>query len=486
MTARPDPRRWYALALLCTAAFMVILDASSVVIAVPSIAAHLHFGDGSVQWVLTAYVVTFGGLLLFGGRAGDLLGRRRTFMVSVGLFASSSLLCGLAWSAGTLVAFRAVQGVAAAVMTPTALSLVLTTFTEVAERNRAIGVWSAVSGIGATAGSLVGGPLTDGPGWQWIFFINVPVGALLLALTPVLLRESRGGGRRQGFDAAGATTVTAALMALIYAVSEAPRHGWAGGRTLAALAASALLVAVFAVIESRSATPLVPLGALRSAALVGGSLICLLCGMCAFGQGFTLTEYTQQVLGWSAARYGLMTVILPVMAVIGSMASQHLVTRWNPRIVAAPSMALMGAGALCWLALPAHGSAAALYPGLLFFGAGLGAGGVAGSIAAVAGMPAEQSGLVSGLTNAAFQIGGALGVAVLSSVAVSRTDRVAAAGQHDRLAALTAGSHAAFAGAIVFALVGIAVSALLLRRRRPAPEPSGVTSSSLLRPVNSS
>lgn len=479
MTAQPDPRRWYALALLCTAAFMVILDASSVVIAVPSIAAHLHFGAGSVQWVLTAYVVTFGGLLLFGGRAGDLLGRRRTFMVSVGLFAGSSLLCGLAWSAGTLVAFRAVQGVAAAVMTPTALSLVLTTFTEVAERNKAIGVWSAVSGIGATAGSLIGGPLTDGPGWQWIFFLNVPVGAVLLVLTPVLLRESRA-GRRQGFDAAGATTITAALMALIYAVSEAPRHGWAGRQTLAALAVSAVLVAVFAVIESRSATPLVPLGTLRSAAVVGGSLICLVSGMCAFGQGFTLTEYTQRVLGWSAARYGLMTVILPVMAVIGSMASQHLVTRWNPRVVALPSMALMGVGALCWLALPAHGSAAALYPGLFLFGAGLGAGGVAGSIAAVAGMPADQSGLVSGLTNAAFQIGGALGVAVVSSVAVSRTDHVAAAGEHDPLAALTAGSHAAFVGAMVFALVGIVVSALLLGRRRyPAPASNSATSSSL-------
>src|SRR3954451_10602736 len=248
-----DPRRWKALALLCAAFFMVILDSSIVVVALPSIDADLGFSTGDLQWVLSAYLVSFGGLLLLGGRAADLLGRRRVFMVGSGLFALASLACGLAGSVDALIAARVVQGVAAAIMTPTALSIVTTTFEEGPERNKALGIWAAIGGVGATAAWLVGGPITDGLGWEWIFFVNVPVALAVVALSPVLLRESRAREHGRRFDLPGAVTITAALVALVYAVVEAPKAGWASGQTLGLLAASAVLIALFVAIEARSA-----------------------------------------------------------------------------------------------------------------------------------------------------------------------------------------------------------------------------------------
>ena len=461
-----NTRRWSALALLCTAAFMVILDASIVLVAVPSIERDLAFAPGGVQWVMTAYVVAFGGLLLFGGRVADLLGRWRMFMLGVGLFAVASLLCGLAWSGGVLIAARAIQGVSAAIMTPTAFSILLAIFDEGPERNKAIGAWGAIAGAGGTAGALVGGPLTDGLGWQWIFFLNFPIGAGLLALSPVLLPESRDPGHARAFDPAGAVTITAALALLVYAVSEAPGHGWSSAPTVAPLSAAALLIALFVRIESRIATPLVPLAIFRSRTLVGGNLVTLTAGMAAYGQGFVLTQYTQQVLGWSAVRFGVLTAVMPILAVAGSVVGQHAVTKVGFGRVAATSMALMGVGCVLLTGLSVHGTFLDdILPGLLVFGPGLGAGTVAASIAAVAGVAEHESGLASGLSNMSFQVGGALGIAVLSTVAVSRTGDVLG-GHGAHLAALTAGFRSAFGVAVAFALVGLLVALVLLGVRR--------------------
>jgi EmrB/QacA subfamily drug resistance transporter len=460
-----DAHRWKALALLCTAFFMVILDSAIVVVALPSIDAELGFSTADLQWVLSAYLLSFGGLLLLGGRAADLLGRRRVFMAGTAVFALASLGCGLAGSDAALIAARVVQGMAAAVMTPTALSIVTTTFPEGAERNKALGVWAAVGGVGATAAWLVGGPITDGLGWEWIFFINVPVAVAVVALSPVLLRESRGGESARSFDVAGAVTITAALVALVYAVVEAPEVGWGDRQTLGLFAISAALIALFVAIEARSAAPLAPLRVFRSRALVGGNLVLFALGMLAFGMPFMLTQYAQQVLGWSPVEFGLASVIMPVMAAAGSAAGQAIATRGGIRSIVVAGMVGTALGCLLLTQVSVGGSYLAdVFPGLLVFGPALGAGYVAGSIASLAGVAPSEAGLASGLNNASFQIGGAVGVAILSTVAVSQADGA------DPLVALTNGYQAAFATAIAFAAVGLlAAIALLGRVRGPAP-----------------
>jgi EmrB/QacA subfamily drug resistance transporter len=459
--AEPDPRRWKALALLCTAFFMVILDSAIVVVALPSIDADLGFSTGDLQWVLSAYLLSFGGLLLLGGRAADLLGRRRVFMVGTGLFALASLACGLAGSDVALVAARVVQGVAAAVMTPTALSILTTTFEEGAERNKALGVWAAIGGIGATAAWIVGGPITDGLGWEWIFFINVPVALAVVALSPGLLQESRDQGRRRQFDVAGGVTITAALVALVYAVVEAPEAGWGDGQTLGLLGLSAALIALFAWIEARSAAPLAPLRMFRSRALVGGNLVLFSLGMLAFGMPFILTQYAQQVLEWSPVEFGLGSVVMPVMAAVGSATGQAIATRGGIRWIVVVSMLLTGTGCLLLTQVSVDGSYLAdVFFGLLVFGPGLGAGYVAGSIASLAGVAETEAGLASGLNNTSFQIGGAVGVAILSTIAVSEAEG------SGPLVALTNGYQAAFTTAIAFAAVGLLTAFLLLGRLR--------------------
>jgi EmrB/QacA subfamily drug resistance transporter len=287
---QPDPRRWYALALLCAAFFMVILDANIVAVAVPSIQADLDLSEQSLQWVLSAYLMTYGGLLLLGGRAADLLGRRRLFMVGVAFFTAASLLCGLAWSSGTLIGARAFQGVGAAIMTPTALSIVSATFPDGSERNKALGLWGMMGALGATAGYLVGGPLVDGPGWEWIFFINVPIGLAALALTPALLHESRATVAQRSYDPAGAVTITGALLLLVYALVDAPDVGWGDAQTLLLFAASAALLIAFVLIESRHPAPLVPLRVLKSRTFAGANGVMLLFGTVAFGMPFILNH----------------------------------------------------------------------------------------------------------------------------------------------------------------------------------------------------
>jgi EmrB/QacA subfamily drug resistance transporter len=465
---QPDPRRWKALALLCTAFFMVILDSAIVVVALPSIDADLAFAAGDLQWVLSAYLLSFGGLLLLGGRAADLLGRRRMFVAGSALFALASLAAGLAGSASALLVARAVQGVAAAIMTPTALSIVTTTFPEGAERNKALGIWGSTGAIGGTAAWLVGGPVTDGLGWQWIFFINVPVAGAVAVLAPVLVRESRAAAGRRRFDIAGAATITAALVAFVDAVVEAPAHGWGTTRTLGLLALAAVLVGVFAGIESRAAAPLAPLRVFRSRSLVGGNLVLFALGTMAFGVPFVLTQYAQEVLGWSAIHFGLASLVMPVSAIFGTFSAQAIALRGGVRRVAVVAMALTGLGSLILTRVSVGGTYLGdLFFALLLLGPGVGAGYVAGSIASLTGVAETEAGLASGLNNASFQIGGAVGVAILSTVAISG----AHGGTH--LAALTSGYRSAFAVAIAIAALG-AVAAALLLGARPKPEPEPV------------
>jgi EmrB/QacA subfamily drug resistance transporter len=457
----PDPRRWKALALLCVAYFMVILDSQIVILALPSIQRELGFAPGGAQWVMSAYLASFGGLLLLGGRSADLLGRRRMFMIGTAVFLVASLACGLAWTATTLIAARVVQGVSAAIMTPTALSILMNTFDEGAERNRALGLWSAVGGAGATAALLVGGPLTDLLGWPWIFFINVPVAAALLVLAPVLLTESRAPAGRRPFGASGTVMVTGAILAFIYGLVTAPERGWGHPLTLGALFGSGLLVLLFMLIESRSTAPIVPLRVFRSRMLVGGNLSMLLLGMTAFGTSLVVSLYAQRVLGLSAWMFGLGTAVLPVMAVLGSYAAQVLITRTGLRRVASTGMILLAVADLLLTRISVGGSYFAdVFPSLLIFGCGLGTCAVAASIAALAGVPEQQSGLASGLNTAAFQLGGALGVAIVSTVAVLAGDG------GDPLAALTRGYRAALAVSVSFPVFALVVAFVLLRPPR--------------------
>jgi EmrB/QacA subfamily drug resistance transporter len=470
MNTALDPNRWKALALLSIASFMVILDASIVGVALPSIQRDFGVAAADLQWVVSGYALSFGALLLLGGRAADLLGRRRIFMIGTALFALASLASGLAASAPVLIAGRVLQGISAALMSPSALSILVTAFAEGTERNKALGVWGAVGALGGTAGVLVGGPVTSELGWQWIFFINIPVAIALVALSPAVLHESRGALGRRTFDIAGAVTVTASLVLLVYAVVQAPQAGWASADTVSLIAASVALAGLFGAIESRSAAPLMPLRVLASRTLVGGNLVLAAVGMLAFGVNVILTLYAQQVLGYSPLEFGLASAVVPVMATVGSVLGQSAINRVGFRSVALGGLVLMALGSALLSQVSAHGSYLGdLFLGLLVFGPGLGAAYVAASIATVAGVDEADAGLASGLNNASFQVGGALGVAILSSIAIAQTEG------EEPLVALTAGFQSAFAAAIAFAAFGILAGVALFAKVRrmggavPAP-----------------
>jgi EmrB/QacA subfamily drug resistance transporter len=469
-TVTPNPRRWWALALLCGAFFMVILDSAIVIVALPSIEADLGFSEQGLQWVISAYALTFAGLLLLGGRAADLLGRRRVFMVGLLFFTLASLLCGLAWSPGALIGARAFQGVGAAIMTPTALSIVSTTF-EGAERNKALAIWGMMGAIGATAGWLIGGPLVDGPGWEWIFFINLPLGLAAFALCPLLLGESRATTARRSYDPAGALTVTGALVLLVYALVEGPDAGWGSPQTILLLAGVAALLATFAVIESRHPAPLVPLRMLRSRTLVGANGVMLMFGT-ANGIVFILTLYAQQVLGYSALEFGTSFVVVPVAAAVGMIVAQAAIQRFGFRPVAATGMALIGAGSLLLTGVSVGGSYFGdIFIGILVFGLGIGPAFATATIAALAGVAERESGVASGLSNTAFQIGIALGVATVTTVAVSRSENYLAANEGaNPLVVLTEGFQSAFMACGVLAAIGVALALLLLGRPRAVPQ----------------
>jgi len=475
--AGPDPRRWWALALLCGAFFMVLLDGTITIVALPSIGADFRFSEQGLQWVLSAYALTFGGLLLLGGRAADLLGRRRVFMAGVLFFTAASLMCGLAWSPTALLAARVVQGAGAAIMTPTALSIISTTFSEGSERNKALGIWGALGGIGATTAWLIGGPLVDGPGWRWIFLINVPVGLAALTLSPVFLRESRAALSRRSYDPAGALTITGALVLLVYAVVKAPQAGWGDVRTILPLTGSTLLLAAFALIESRHHAPLVPLRIFRSRTLAGADAVTVLIGTVAVGMPFVLTLYAQQVLGYSALKFGVGSVVLAVGATAGAIAGQAAVLKAGFRSVAMTGMALMGAGSVVLAQVSVRGGYFPdLFFGLLFCGLGIGLAFVTATVAALAGVAEHEAGLASGLSNTALQIGTALGVAIVTTVAISRSrDYLAANKGANPLVVLTEGYQSAFLACAVLAGIGLALALLLPARPRKAahrlPEP---------------
>src|SRR5213596_246115 len=326
-----DSRRWWVLAVVVAAQFMVILDVAIVNVALPSIKTDLHFSEQGLQWVITAYAIIFGGALLLGGRLADLLGRRRLFIAGMALFASSSLLCGLAWSEASLIAFRGVQGLGGALLAPAALSLLMTTFAEGRERNLALGIYGAASGSGAAAGVLLGGILTSYLSWSWIFFINVPVGIAAIALTPMLLRESRADLAHRHFDFPGAVSITAGLMLLVYATTRATSDGWGAPVTLALFAGAAALVLAFVAIELRSPSPLLPLRIFRSRTLTGANIAMAIVGGVAFSEFFLLTLYLQDVLHYSAVESGVAFLAFALAVVLVSNIAQLIVGRFGVR-----------------------------------------------------------------------------------------------------------------------------------------------------------
>jgi EmrB/QacA subfamily drug resistance transporter len=459
---------------------MVILDVAIVGVAAPSIEADLGFSQQGLQWIVSAYAIAFGGLLLLGGRAADLLGRRRVFMAGTALFAGSSLLAGFAWSAETLVVARVVQGLGAAVITPAALSIVTTIFGEGASRNKALGAWNAVGAVGGTTGLVLGGVLTDSAGWEWLFFVNVPVGAAVLAAAPALLPESRGTLAPRGLDVPGAVTVTASLVLIVYALVEAPDAGWGSAQTGLLLAGAAALLAAFGAIERRSRAPLFPLRLLRMRTLVGGNLLGVLAGSSIFSWFFVATLYLQQVLEYTPLEAGLAFLAGSLGGLAGSAAGQAIATKAGLRPVALAGAALLTAGLVLQLGLGVEaGYAADLLPAFALMGIGTGFGFVASAIAALTSVEERHAGLASGLVNTSQQVGGAIGVAIVTSVAVSRTQEALADGG-GAAAALTEGFQAAFAAAIAFPVLAALVAALLLpgtragvRGAEPAPAPAG-------------
>lgn len=461
--ARRDPRRWAALALLCMASFMMILDSQIVILALPAIQRGLGMAPGAAQWILTANAITFGGLLLLGGRMADLLGRRRVFMIGVAGFLCTSVVSGLAWNGEVLVGARALHGISSALMVPSALSILMNTFPEGRERNRAVAAWSAVGGIGATAGLLAGGGLTTALGWQWVFLVNVPVVLAVLLVTPFILRESRDHGRRRSFDLAGAATSTGALLILIYALVNAPAAGWGSVRTLGLLGVAAVLIALFFVIEARSAAPLVPLRLLRKRTVLTGNLLMALVAMVAWGEGVLISLHTQQVLGYTAFESGLASCVMPILAVLGAYLGQAVVTRRGFRIVAAAAALLLGLACLFLVRLPVDGRFLAdIFVPLVAFGIGLGAGNTTASIVALDDVDEPDSGLASGLNSAGFQVGGAFGVALVTTVAVA-----VSAGSAEP-ARLASGFHAGFLALVIVSAVTIAAAFVLPARGRVA------------------
>jgi EmrB/QacA subfamily drug resistance transporter len=459
-------RRWWVLCVLVLAQFMVVLDVAIVNVALPTIKNDLHFSEDGLQWVITAYAIVFGGVLLLGGRIADLLGRRRVFMAGMAIFTIFSLLDGLSWSSSSLIAFRGLQGLGAALLAPAALSILTTTFNEGRDRNVALGVWGAASGSGGAAGVLLGGALTSALSWSWIFFINVPVGILVLAISPLLLKESRADLDHRHFDMAGATSITGGLMLLVYALTHASQHGWATTETVGLLAASALLIVGFVAIEMRSPAPLLPLRIFRLRTLTASNINALLMGAAIFSQFFLLTLYMQQVLHYSALKTGVAYVALTLSIIGFSAVSQALVTRIGIRVVLSVGMALSATGLVLYAQLPVHGTYFSnLFPAFILSGIGLAFAFVPMSIGALTGVQPDDAGVASGLLNTNQQIGGAIGVAVATTIATTYTSHYLQG--HPGLgpldgAALTHGFQIAFYVLAALAALAAVVSAIMI------------------------
>ena len=458
-----ERRKWLALALLSVVQFMVVLDIAIVNVALPSIQVDLGFSQEDLQWVISAYALVFGGFLLLGGRAADLLGRRRIFIAGLVVFSVASLLAGLAWSEASLIGARALQGLGAAVITPAALSILSTTFTEGRERNIALGAWGAVGGFGAAAGVLMGGVLTSALSWSWIFFVNVPVGATALVLTPILLRESRDASVKS-FDALGAVLVTSGLSLVVYAITQAGQHGWLAGRTVSYFVVSAALLVGFIVWELRHSEPLMRIGILRIKTVSGANVAGFILGTATFSLFLMLTLYMQDVLGYSPMRTGVAYLAVAGTAIVTSAIAAQLVTRIGVKPALLIGMVSLTAGLLYFTQVSVHGSYLGdLLPGFLLVAVGLGFSFVPISIAALAGIEPKEAGLASGLINTTQQIGGALGIAALSTIATSRTTDALASGS-TKASALVTGFHGAFWAGVIIAGLGIVAALTLIRR----------------------
>jgi EmrB/QacA subfamily drug resistance transporter len=461
-----SPNKWLALALLAAAQFVVILDASIVNVALPSIGTDLAFAQDDLSWVVNAYVLAFGGFLLLGGRLADLLGRRRMFIIGLVLFAVASLAGGLASSSGQLIIARAVQGLGAALLSPAALSLVTVLFAEGSERNKAMGVWGAVAGSGGAVGVLLGGMLTEWAGWEWVLFVNVPIGIIAALLATRLLPESRNAGKRH-FDVAGAFTITAGISLLVYALVDAHSAGWTSLQTLGLGGVALALIGTFYVIERRTAAPLVPFpGIFRIRTITGINVSAVLIAAALFSMFFFISLYMQQVLGFSALEAGLAYLPLAGGIIVAAGGSAGLVTRFGFKPVLITGLLLTAAGLVWFSQVSADGSFVAdvLFPSLLA-ATGLGLAFVSMTVAAVSGVEPHEAGLASGLINTSQQVGGALGLAILATVANSRTDDVMAAAQGDPSVlptALTEGFQNAFIVGAGMALLAALLASVLI------------------------
>jgi EmrB/QacA subfamily drug resistance transporter len=450
--------------VLGVAYLMVVLDVAIVNVALPSIQKSLHFSTSSLEWVVSGYALTFGGFLLLGGRAGDLLGRRRVFMAGLLLFSVASLLCGLSVSPAMLIALRVAQGAAGAVLSPSVFSIVSVTFEEGSERNKALGLLGAIAGSGAAIGTLLGGVLTEFAGWEWIFFVNVPIGLAVLLVVPRVVRESRAPELARHFDVAGAVTVTGGLMLLVYGLTRAPTVGWGSVQTIASLIGFAVLIATAVFVEQRSRSPLVDLRIFRRRTLAGANVIGFILGTMLFGMFFLLSLYQQDVLGFSPLRTGVGNLAIALTIIAVSTVSQALVTRVGVKPVLTLGLVSLGGGLVFFTQISADGSYFAdVFPGFILAGVGIGCAFVPVSIAALTGVTAREAGLASGLITTSQQIGGALGLAILTTVSTTRTNSLLTSGVPGPTA-LTDGFRLAFWVAVGIDVIALCAVLVVLRR----------------------
>jgi EmrB/QacA subfamily drug resistance transporter len=476
--ARPEarvPSRVNAnavLAVVAVAQFMVILDASIVNVALPTIKRDVGFSEQSLSWILNAYTLIFGGFLLLGGRLADRLGRRRLFMAGIALFSVASLVCGLSQSSGELLVARGLQGLGGALVSPAALSIILTTFAEGRERNRALSVWGAIAGAGGAVGLLLGGVLVEVLSWRWVFFVNVPIGAAVLALAPRIVPASRSESARTGYDVEGAVAITLGTMALVFTLIKADSWGWTSGRTIAGFVVAAVLIAAFVVIERRHQDPLVPLRIFSNRSLSASDATLLVVAAALFGMFFFLTLYLQQVLGFSALKTGVAYLPLSLTIIGASAVASRLVDRFTPKPVLVAGLVISTGGFVFLTTVSGHGDYGShVVPAMIILGVGLGLSFVPVTIAGTSGVAPEDSGLASGLLNTTQQVGGSLGLAILSSIATSRTASALDAGSA-LPTALTHGFKGAFIVAGVLCALGAVLAIALLpgRRRKVADE----------------
>jgi EmrB/QacA subfamily drug resistance transporter len=474
-----DRTRWYAFAVLCLGTVMIVLDTTIVNVALPSIRQDLGFSQDSLAWIVNAYLLTFGGFLLLGGRLGDLYGNRRLFVAGIALFTLASLACGLSNSQGLLVAARAVQGLGGAVVSAVGLSLTMNLFTEAADRAKAMGIFGFVASGGGSIGVLLGGILTDALNWHWIFLVNVPIGVLVVALALRLLPSARGLGAGR-LDIAGAVTVTGALMLAVYAIVNGNRQGWTSAQTLGMLAAAVVVLAAFVTIESRVESPLMPLGLFRIRNVAVANVVGVLWAAAMFAWFFISALYLQLVLGYSPLKVGL--GFLPgnlVMGICSVAVSARLVMRFGLKLPMGVGLLIAATGLALFARAPVDGNFVVdVLPGMILLGLGAGIGFNPVLLAAMSDVKPEESGLASGVVNTAFMMGGALGLAILASLASSRTASQLHAGTSE-LAALTSGYHAAFLAGAVFAAAAAIIGVTLMRVTAPAehgaaaePEPA--------------